>query len=107
MEIRPGRRLSSVEAARSSVDECSSLAGRAQALARLILPQAGGEGADASVRDTIVEQVTTRRLARAACAVAALRVQGLPASSERTSWRAALSDAELRWSTLPSSTVPR
>jgi hypothetical protein len=64
------------QAARASVDRCAGLAQRAQELAAALF--AGSGNADGS---TAKEQMRTRRQARAACAVAALRVDTLPPSA--------------------------
>ena len=61
--------------ARLAVGRCTTLATSAHDLAALLMSPGGG--ADAG---TIAAQVTTRRLARAACAVATLRVRALPAA---------------------------
>jgi hypothetical protein len=70
-----------LDAARADVGVCTTLSRKAKDLAAQILSgpltasgtgDGGGEGAVAK------EQVRTRRLARAACSVAALRVDGLP-----------------------------
>lgn len=64
-----------VDAARAAVDRCETIAHRAEELTRALLTpravyDAGGASAFESV---IVDQVSTRELARAACAVAAVR----------------------------------
>jgi len=100
LEIRPLGRRSAMEAARSAVDECATLAQRAQALAQLILPHEIGDGGNPNLKDTIVAQVTTRRLARAACAVAKLRTRALPPSQDRSTWEASLGQDETQWSAL-------
>jgi hypothetical protein len=105
LEIRPIRRAPPVDSVRSAMEECSSLAARAETLARLVFPPDGAGGVSANLHDTIVEQVRTRQLARAACAAAELRVRGLPPSLDRTPWLTALGDAETRWSTLAPSTT--
>jgi hypothetical protein len=64
------------QAARASVDRCAGLAQRARELAAALF--AGSGNADGS---TAKEQMRTRRQARAACAVAALRVNTLPPSA--------------------------
>jgi hypothetical protein len=107
VEIRPVRRLAPLQAARSAVDECSALSDRAHALAQMILPHEIGDGGPSSLGNAIVEQVTTRRLARAACAVAKLRVQALPTSPERIDWSATLARDEGLWSTFSSNPPPR
>jgi hypothetical protein len=57
-------------------------------------------GADAG---TITQQVTTRRLARAACAVATLRVNALP-PADAAPLLGPLASANIAWSGLPSAT---
>jgi hypothetical protein len=100
LEIRPLERRSATETARSAVDECATLSLRAQALAQLILPHEIGDGGNSNLKDTIVAQVTTRRLARAACAVAKLRTQALPPSQDRSAWETSLQQDETQWSAL-------
>jgi hypothetical protein len=82
----PGPPRTDSTAATAAVDRCASLATRSQELARALLtPPDGGSGGGS----VAAEQVTARRLARAACALAALRVDSL--SVEETSRKAALS----------------
>jgi hypothetical protein len=107
VELRPLRQLPASEAARSAIDECAALSERAQALAKRVLTREIGDGGNASFGQAIVEQVTTHRLARAACAVATLRTQALPPSDERAAWAAAVAQSEMRWSTYSSPPVPR
>jgi hypothetical protein len=102
IELRPLRRRSAREAAQSQVDECSALSQRAQALAERILPHEIGDGGNSGLAGAIVEQVTTRRLARAACALATLRTQALPPSPERAAWVSELAQSETRWSAFSS-----
>jgi hypothetical protein len=64
------------QAARASVDRCATLARGAQELAVALF--AGSGNPDGS---TAKEQMRTRRQARAACAIAALRVDTLPPSA--------------------------
>jgi hypothetical protein len=107
VQVRPLRRLSPPEAARSAVDECSALSDRAHALAQMVLPHEIGDGGPSSLGNAIVEQVTTRRVARAACAVAKLRVEALPASAERIDWSTTLARDEALWRTFSSNPPPR
>jgi hypothetical protein len=86
-----------LESARSSVDRCTLLADRSHDLATLLMAPSVGMP-DAS---TVSEQVTTRREARAACALAALRVGSLPASSAEESLAGRLHDAVAAWTALP------
>jgi hypothetical protein len=106
VELRPLRRVSARPAAQSAVDACSALSQRAQALAQLVLPHEIGDGGTSGLADAIVEQVTTRRLARAACAVASLRAQSLPLSAERAAWVTELAQSETRWSAFSSAPTP-
>jgi hypothetical protein len=88
-----------VDAARSVVDACYSVAGRARDLAGALL-----SGADASPDSTVLaasEQVSTRRRARAACAMAGLRVRLLAASNARSSLLGKINEAEEAWRALP------
>ncbi len=83
---------SALDAARSAVDACVAGAHRAQGLGRALL--AGDAGGDTAAR-----QVVERRLARAACAVAALRVHLAPASAANLS--ASLAEADVAWRGVP------
>jgi hypothetical protein len=107
VELRPLRQLPPSEAVRSAIDECATLSDRAQALAQRVLNHEIGDGGNASLGQAIVEQVTTHRLARAACAVATLRTQVLPPSDERAAWAAAIARSEMRWSTYSSPPAAR
>jgi hypothetical protein len=80
--------------ARAAVARCASLGKDAHDLSATIM--AGG--ADAS---TIIQQVSTRRLARAACAVASLRLELLPQSDASADLAKTLADGKAGWSTLP------
>jgi hypothetical protein len=79
----------------AALDRCSKLATSAHALAALVM--APGGGADGG---TIREQVTTRRLARAACGVATVRTNAL-GHAEAAPMLKALADANAAWSGLP------
>lgn len=66
-----------IEAARAAVDRCDTLGRRAEQLAaELFAATANPDGTTAK------QQVRTRRQARAACAIAALRVDTLPPSAQ-------------------------
>jgi hypothetical protein len=90
-----------LEAARDARDACSQLARSARDLTSVLL---GGDADSA----TAVRQVTGRRLARAACAVAGLRSDLLSASDApsvvRSGLAASLSEAAALWRSLPSET---
>jgi hypothetical protein len=90
-----------LEAARDAVDGCTERARSVRDLTSILL----GGAADAT---TAVGQVTARRLARAACAVAALRADLLSApdgSSEvRSGLSASLKEAAGLWRSLPPET---
>jgi hypothetical protein len=85
-------KVDAVDAARAGVGECTALSRKAHDLADKILagPLASDGGAVAK------DQVRTRRLARAACAVASLRVDTLPPSAPREEMSAALVGAGAR-----------
>jgi hypothetical protein len=90
-----------LDAARSAVDTCTSIGTSARDLASALL------GGDAAVGPTAVRQVTTRRLARAACAVAALRLDRVPsgdapAAAAKATLAASLHAAFDLWRGLPS-----
>jgi hypothetical protein len=85
-----------VEAARAAVDRCAGLAQRAEQLAVELF--AGTASTDGS---TAKQQVRTRRLARAACAVAALRVDTLPPSAPKGEMSARLDRASAAWASPP------
>jgi len=80
--------------ARSAVEACSQRASRARELARAVL----SGRADGAV---VVDQVVARRLARAACAVASLRVSRLAASDAAAALSVRVADADAAWSALP------
>ena len=79
----------------AAVGRCASLAASARSLAADVI--APGGPADAG---TITRQVTTRRIARAACAVATLRVSALPPADAAPLLRP-VADANSAWSGLP------
>jgi hypothetical protein len=82
-----------LDAARAALDKCSSLAKTAKDLTSTLM--AGG--ADAAV---ITQQVTTRRLARAACDVAGLRIGALPPSEATLGLGKSLAEANTAWTTI-------
>jgi len=97
---------SDVTAARAAVDGCYRLAERTRDLTTALLsskPGTGtGNGTDAGAdSSTLARQVETRRFARAACAVAALRVGALASSEDRSALSARLGEAVAAWSALP------
>jgi hypothetical protein len=84
----------------SAVERCSALAGRSRELARaLLVPPDGGP----SGGNVAAEQVTARRLARAACALAALRVDALAGgeNARKVGLSAKVAAAETSWRALP------
>jgi len=93
----PGARS---DAAAAAVDRCSSLAARSRELAGALLspPDGGLDGGNVAA-----EQVTTRRLARAACAIAALRVDPVAVgeSGRKEGLSAKVRAAEADWRALP------
>jgi hypothetical protein len=82
-----------LDGARAAVTRCEAMAKAAHDLTSTVM--AGG--ADAGV---VNQQVTARRLARAACATATLRVNGLPASDATGALTKSLADANAAWSSL-------
>ena len=89
------------QAARATVDRCASLAKRARDLASTLL--AGTAATDGT---TAKDQMRTRRLARAACAVAGLRVDSLPPSAPRGEMSAQLEGASAAWAAPPEASSP-
>jgi hypothetical protein len=84
-----------VDAARTALDRCVDLASTTRVLTvEVMSPDGGADGG------TIAAQVAARRLARAACAVASLRVQALP-EADAAPLRPRVSDANSMWSSLP------
>jgi hypothetical protein len=96
--IEPVAAAPALQSARTAVDQCATLADRAHQLATLLMAPSVGLP-DAS---TAAEEVLARRLARAACAVAALRTGTLPEAPARDALAAKLKDAEGTWTSLPS-----
>jgi hypothetical protein len=88
-------KLSLRDDAVAAVDKCAGLARSARTLAAQVM--AGDGGADGA---TIARQVTTRRLARAACAVASLRANAL-APGDAVSLLHPLAEANATWNALP------
>jgi hypothetical protein len=82
------------EPASATLDRCVALSATARDLASQVMAKGGATGS------TITQQVTARRLARAACAVATLRVNALPPADAAPLLRP-LSDANNAWSGLP------
>jgi hypothetical protein len=82
------------EPASATLDRCKTLSASARDLAARVMAPGG---ANAS---TITQQVTTRRLARAACAVATLRVNALP-PADAAPLQGPLATANSAWSGLP------
>lgn len=104
-EARVGPAVGPSGGASAPLQRCVSLARRAQELAAGLLAAVGG----APDAGTVAEQVTTRRLARAACAVAKLRFEDTRGSAGGGSadWAAPLAEAEAAWRTLPIAPVSR
>jgi hypothetical protein len=102
--ISPATHLALAAAdAKATVDRCSTFAERSRDLAIALLSGGVGARADAS---TVILQVETRRLARAACAVAALRLGTLASSDEQAALSARVAKAVAAWSTLPAASGP-
>lgn len=104
-EARLGPPAGPSGAAKASLQRCVSLARRAQELAAGLLSAVGG----APDAGAVAEQVTTRRLARAACAVARLELEDahVGAGGAVADWAAPLAEAEAAWRTLPLAPVSR
>lgn len=82
-----------LDAARGALDRCSTLAKSTRELTSTLM--AGG--ADAAV---VTQQVTSRRLARAACDVANLRISALPPSEASMGLAKSLVEADAAWTTI-------
>ena len=99
-----------VEAARAAVDRCETIAHRAEELTRALLaPRAASDaGGPSTFGSIIVEQVSTRELARAACAVAEVRTGALTKDRGRTmdDLEERLRSAAKAWTALPVAAVP-
>jgi hypothetical protein len=81
----------------AALDRCVALSASAKDLAGQVMAPGGASGS------LITQQVTTRRLARAACAVASLRVNALPPADAAPFLRP-LADANVAWSGQPTAT---
>jgi hypothetical protein len=93
--VRGEEGMASAAGARLAVGRCTTLATSARTLAAQVMsPDGGADGG------TIAAQVMTRRLARAACAVASLRVRALPPGDSAPLARP-LADANAAWSAIP------
>jgi hypothetical protein len=99
--LSPAAARAPAAAARAIVDRCTALSKRSQDLAATLL--AGSAAADGS---TAKEQMRTRRQARAACAVAALRVDTLPPSAPKGAMSAQLEGASGAWAAAPAASSP-
>jgi hypothetical protein len=82
------------DAARTATDKCADAARAARSLADQISAMTGNLG------DLAPKHVVARRLARAACGVARLRVNALAPSANRDGLLARTRDAETSWRTL-------
>jgi hypothetical protein len=86
--------VTSLAFAQRAVTKCSALSAASRELASVVLHG----GADAAV---IASQVTTRRLAHAACSVASVRAGGLPETEETAPLLTALRAATAAYANLP------
>jgi hypothetical protein len=98
LRIVPASSRSPLASARAAADWCSVKAAGARALGRALLDRIGesakpGEGA--------AEQVRARRIARASCAIARLRLQTLPSSDDVKSLTEMIAAADAAWSEVP------
>jgi hypothetical protein len=89
----------SATAARSAVDACAERARGAEALTRDVM--AGADAAPGEARERVTGQVRARRLARATCALAGLRVELARDTEARGALEDALRDANARWAAVP------
>jgi hypothetical protein len=95
--IVPVAATTAPQAARAALDHCGTLADRSHELASmLVMPSVGLPDASA-----VADQVVARRLARAACAVAALRVGALADGAPKEALSAKLNEAVATWTALP------
>jgi hypothetical protein len=90
---------------RDAIDRCTALATRSRELtAGLFSADAG-----APTGQGVADQVTTRRLARAACALAELEAQstapGARSDATAAEWAAKLAAADAAWRSLPVATA--
>jgi hypothetical protein len=106
---------SPLTAARSAIDRCAELARRSRDLASALLngTNNGAPGEGGTAGDEVKDQVQTKRLARAACAMAALRLATESSASDGgtsggrvddgaiAALAAKLADADAEWRTLP------
>ena len=99
LRVVMGTTATAAEAARSSVDACTLRAQRSEELARALLSGERADGSDLGRK--IADQITARRVARASCSVAGLRVGVLTAPDTRTALSRMLEHANARWSNLP------
>jgi hypothetical protein len=96
--LEPTASMPAPQAARASVDRCAALADRSHELAQLLMaPSVGLPDASAAA-----DQVIARRQARAACAVAALRVDALAEAPAKDALAAKLAESVAAWTALPS-----
>ncbi len=96
--LSPNVARTPLEGARAALDSCTAIGKSARDLATALL-----EG-DSGMAQVAARQVTTRRLARAACAVAALRVQAIPETEDpaaKATVATSLDDALTLWQELP------
>jgi hypothetical protein len=102
------RRDAPARAVAGAVAQCTQLATRTRELAAALLAPPEGRSAgdtarpDASLVADPVEQVRTRRLARAACAVASLRSATVVTTDDAAGFERALKQADSAWRELPS-----
>jgi hypothetical protein len=95
--IRPNRLATREEAARAALDGCNLAAKAAHDLAdRIALP-------DANLGDLAGKHVSARRIARANCRGATLRIEALPPSATRDSDLTAVRAADATWRALSGS----
>jgi hypothetical protein len=101
-KVAPGDRppLGPLDEARRAVQRCADEAKSTRALTTQVMAPGGADAA------TIGQQVTARRTARAACAVATLRVQTLPALPEVAGLSRQLAEADAAWSALTVAAAP-
>jgi hypothetical protein len=94
--LSPRAPRASADQALATLDGCSALAQRAQVLAAALL-----EGTANPDGSTAKQQMRTRRLARAACAVAALHVDSLTPSAQKDAMSTRLQGAASAWAAPP------
>jgi len=103
LELRLRSKGSAVGDAQAAVHHCADLARVSAELAVALRELMMGDGGASIVAPAIVRQVEARREARAACAVAAVRVGILPESGDAAQLAAQISDADATWTAIPSS----